>query len=493
MTGRHPDVTYSLTIRAEYPNRPGMLGSITSTIGLVGGDIGAVDIVHSSREMMVRDITVNARDTEHGQEIARRVRAIPGVRVLNVSDPVFLAHLGGKIEMRGKMAIRTRTELSMVYTPGVARVCIAIHADPQAAWTLTSKSNTVAIVTDGSRVLGLGDMGPEAALPVMEGKAMLFKELGGVDAWPLCLATRDVEVFVQTVKAISPGFGGINLEDIAAPRCFEIEDRLKQALDIPVMHDDQHATAVVILAGLLNALRLVGKKIDDIKVVLCGVGAAGSAAARIMVKAGVRHIIAYDKVGVIHRGMLREDTHPVLRWIMENTNPGNVTGTLLDAITGADVFIGLSAPGVLTADHLRRMARDPVIFALANPDPEIWPEEAHPAARIIATGRSDYPNQVNNALCFPGMFRGVLDVRAREINDEMKLAAAQAIAASIPSSELNEEYIIPSLFNHAVVRAVAREVASAAYRTGVAQRSRRRYHQAHLTVGQLGALEETRR
>ncbi|MCS7206503.1 MAG: NAD-dependent malic enzyme [Dehalococcoidia bacterium] len=473
---RYPEITYSITVRAEYPNRPGMLGTIGVQVGAVGGDMGAVDLVYSSRDIIVRDFTINARDTAHAQEIVKAIKGVPGVKVLQVSDPVFLAHLGGKIAVASKVPVQTRTDLAKVYTPGVARVSLAIRDDPKAVWTLTSKANTVAIVTDGSRVLGLGDVGPAAALPVMEGKALLFKELGGVDAWPLCLQAREVEEVVRIVKAISTGFGGINLEDIATPRCFDIEDRLKEELDIPVIHDDQHATAVAILAGLLNALRLVQKSLDTARIVVCGVGAAGSACIRLLVQAGAKNIIPYDKEGILHKGMLTPDTHRVRRWVIEHTNPDNLQGDLMRAVEGADVFIGLSAPGVLTSGHLKRMAPKPIVFALANPVPEIFPEEASPYAAIIATGRSDYPNQINNALVFPGMFRGVLDVRARQITDEMKLAAAEALASVIPPRELNPEYIIPSVFNKQVVRAVAKAVGQAAYRSGVAQRSRRRYH-----------------
>ncbi|MFN3974178.1 MAG: NAD-dependent malic enzyme [Dehalococcoidia bacterium] len=453
-----------------------MLGTIGVQVGAVGGDMGAVDLVYSSRDLIVRDFTINARDTAHAQEIVKAIKGVPGVKVLQVSDPVFLAHLGGKIAVHCKVPVQTRTDLAKVYTPGVARVCLALRDDPKSVWTLTSKANTVAIVTDGSRVLGLGDVGPLAAMPVMEGKAILFKSLGDVDAWPLCLQAREVEDFVHIVKAVSTGFGGINLEDIATPRCFDIEDRLKEELDIPVIHDDQHATAVAILAGLLNALRLVQKRLDEARIVVCGVGAAGSACVRLLVQAGAKHIIPYDKEGILHKGMLGPDTHRVRRWVIEHTNPEGLQGNLMTAVEGADVFIGLSAPGALTTEHLKRMAPKPIVFALANPVPEIYPEEAAPYAAVIATGRSDYPNQINNALVFPGMFRGVLDVRARQITDDMKLAAAEALASVIPARELNAEYIVPSVFNKQVVRAIARAVGQAAYKAGVAQRSRRRYH-----------------
>ncbi|MBI4200705.1 MAG: NAD-dependent malic enzyme [Chloroflexi bacterium] len=473
MTNRYPAVAYGITARLEYANRPGMLGKITSAIGEVGGDISAVDLVQSTREVIARDFTVNARDVTHGQEIVAKIRAVEGVHVVNVSDPTFLMHLRGKIEMRAKTPIKTRNDLSMAYTPGVARVSMALYEDPSAVWTLTTKANTVAVVTDGSAVLGLGNIGPAAAMPVMEGKAMLFKELADVDAWPICLATQDPDEIVQTVKHIATGFGGINLEDISAPRCFYIEDRLRKELDIPVFHDDQHGTAVVVLAALLNSLKIVNKRMEDLKTVIVGVGAGGVATTRMLMDAGMRNIIGCDRTGVLYRGRDYGDNSAKV-WFAENTNPDNFKGSLLDAMEGADLFIGLSGPKVLVSKHLKVMNRDAIVFAMANPDPEIFPEEAVPYVRVMATGRSDYPNQINNALCFPGFFRGMLDSRAREVNSEMKLAAAKAIAAAVPASQLNEEYIVPNVFDRNVARTVAKEVASAAHRTGVAQRTRRR-------------------
>jgi malate dehydrogenase (oxaloacetate-decarboxylating) len=467
-----PGVAYSVTIRAEYPNNPGALGSITSRIGEVGGDITAVDIVHSSRSKIVRDLSVNARDVAHGQSIVATVKAIPGIHVVNVSDATFLMHLRGKLEIQSKSPLKTRNDLSMAYTPGVGRICMAIYDDPEAVWNLTIKSNTVAVVTDGTAVLGLGDIGPEAAMPVMEGKAMLFKELAGVDAWPVCLATKDPDEIVETVKNIAPGFGGINLEDISAPRCFYIEKRLRAELDIPVFHDDQHGTAVVALAGLYNALKIVNKKIGDVKTVIVGVGAGGVATARLMMEAGMRNIIGCDRSGVLHRGRDYDGNEGKI-WFAENTNPDNFRGTLLEAMKGADLFIGLSGPGILTTDHLAVMNSDAMVFAMANPDPEIFPEEAAPFVRIMATGRSDYPNQINNALCFPGFFRGLLDSRSKEVNTEMELAAARAIADVVTPSQLNEEYIIPTVFDRNVARNVAKEVAGAAHDTQVARHTRR--------------------
>ena len=468
-----PSASYSLTVRLQITNKPGMLGRVASAIGAAGGDIGAVDLVESGRDRIIRDLTVKARDSEHGQEVVNRLRRVPGVRVVNVSDRTFLLHLGGKIEIKNKVPIRTRDDLSMAYTPGVARVCLAIRDDRERAFTLTIKQNTVAVVTDGTAVLGLGDIGPEAALPVMEGKAMLFKEFAGVDAFPVCLATRDVDKIVETVKLIAPGFGGVNLEDIAAPRCFEIEKRLRKELDIPVFHDDQHGTAVVVLAALLNALRIVKKDIRKIRVVVTGVGAAGSATIRILQSSGVRDIVGVDEFGVIHRKRAQGMDFNK-RQVAESTNPREVRGRLGDAVKGADVFIGLSVPGILSVKDLKQMARDPIVFAMANPNPEIQPEEAGKHARVMATGRSDYANQINNVLCFPGFFRGLLDSRARTVNDEMKLAAARAIAGCVSRGELSEEYIIPSVFNKNVAIAVAEEVARAAHATGVARRRRRR-------------------
>jgi malate dehydrogenase (oxaloacetate-decarboxylating) len=467
-----PSASYSLTARLAIRNRPGMLGRVASAIGEAGGDIGAVDLVESQRDRILRDITIKARDSVHGQQIVNRLRHVSGVRVVNISDRTFLMHLGGKIEIRNKVPIRNRDDLSMAYTPGVARVCLAIRDDRQRAFALTMRQNSVAVVTDGTAVLGLGDIGPEAALPVMEGKSMLFKEFAGVDAFPICLATKDVDKIVETVKLLAPTFGGINLEDIAAPRCFEIEDRLRKDLDVPVFHDDQHGTAVVVLAALINALKIVRKDLRRIRVVVTGVGAAGTATIKILLSSGVKDIVGVDEHGTIYRG------RPVgmdfmKRWVATATNPRQLKGRLSDAVEHADVFIGLSVPGILTARDIKRMARNPIVFAMANPVPEIQPEEAGRHVRVMATGRSDYPNQINNVLCFPGFFRGLLDSRARTVNDDMKLAAARALAACVARGELSEEYIIPSVFNKAVAPAVAAGVARAAHETGVARRRRR--------------------
>ncbi len=465
-----PSASYSMTLRVEFPHTAGSLGKILTTVGDAGGMVGAVDIVRMQQETTIRDITVNARDSEHGQEIVQTVDDLPNVQVVNVSDRTFLMHLGGKIEVNSKMALRTRDDLSMAYTPGVARVCRAIHQDPERAFNLTIKRNTVAVVSDGTAVLGLGDIGPRAAMPVMEGKAMLFKEFANVDAFPICLDTKDTDEIVQAVKNIAPGFGGINLEDISAPRCFEIEERLKEELDIPVFHDDQHGTAVVVLAALINSLKITGKKIEDLKVVVNGVGASGVACAKIMLSAGATNVIGCDSKGIVHKD--REGLNASKQWFAEHTNPEGRTGDLSAALEGADLFLGLSVPDVLTVEDLETMNEDPIIFAMANPDPEIRPEVAFGHARIIATGRSDYPNQINNVLCFPGMFRGALDVRAHGIDESMKIAAADAIANVIPDENVSEDYIIPSVFDERVAPAVAEAVAEAARESGMARKSR---------------------
>lgn len=468
-----PNASYSFTLRLEIPNKVGMLSKVTTAISEAGGDLGAIDIVQATRDLMVRDITVNASDEANADAIVEKVKEIGnGLRVINVSDRTFLLHLGGKISVNSKIPLKTRDQLSMAYTPGVARVCMAIADDKSKVFSLTIKSNTVAVVTDGSAVLGLGNIGPEASLPVMEGKAMLFKEFGGVDAFPIALNTQNTDEIVAAVKAIAPVFGGINLEDIAAPRCFEVEERLIEELNIPVMHDDQHGTAVVVLAALLNALKVVNKPIDEIKVVVNGVGAAGVACSKIMMAAGVQHIIGCDRKGAIYAGRT-EDMNPAKEWYAENTNRGGQRGNLLDVIKGADVFLGLSGPGTLPVEALKLMASDPIVFALANPTPEILPEEAAPYVKVMATGRSDYPNQINNVLCFPGIFRGALDCRANQINEAMKLAAAKAIQNIISDEELNPDYIIPSVFDKRVAPAVARAVMDAAYETGVARRERK--------------------
>ncbi len=463
-----PSASYSMTLRVEFPHRTGSLGQILTTVGEAGGMVGAVDIVRMGQDVSIRDITINARDSEHGQQLVSTVDEMPEVRVVNISDRTFLLHLGGKIEVRSKNPIRTRDDLSMVYTPGVARVCRAIAQDPERAFNLTIKRNTVAVVTDGTAVLGLGDIGPRAAMPVMEGKAALFKQFAEVDAFPICLDTKDPEEIIASVKNIAPGFGGINLEDISAPRCFEIEDRLKAELDIPVFHDDQHGTSVVVLAALINSLKIVGKKIEDLRIVVNGVGASGVACAKIMMSAGATNIVGCDRKGIVYEGRGSLDTSK--GWFAENTNSEGKTGGLTEAIEGADLFLGLSAPNVLSVEQLDLMNEDPIVFAMANPDPEISPEDAFGHARIIATGRSDYPNQINNVLCFPGIFRGALDVRAREIDESMKLAAAEAIANVIPEESLSEDYIIPSVFDERVAPAVAETVAEAAKESGTARR-----------------------
>ena len=463
-----PSASYSMTLRTEFPHEAGALGRVLTAIGDAGGLVGAVDIVRMRQDVSVRDITVNARDSEHGRQIVETVEGVPQVRVINTSDRTFLVHLGGKIEVRSKLPVRTRDDLSMAYTPGVARVCRAIAEDPERAFNLTIKRNTVAVVTDGTAVLGLGDIGPRAAMPVMEGKALLFKEFAEVDAFPICLDTKDPDEIVAAVKNIAPAFGGINLEDIAAPRCFEIEDRLKKELDIPVFHDDQHGTAVVVLAALRNSLKIIGKKIEDLRVVVNGVGASGVACAKIVMAAGARNVVGCDRSGIVHRD--REGLDASKRWFADHTNPEDRRGDLGDAVAGADLFLGLSAPDVLSVEQVKTMNEDPIIFAMANPDPEIRPEVAMGHARIIATGRSDYPNQINNVLCFPGIFRGALDVRAREIDEDMKLAAARAIADVIPEENLSEDYIIPSVFDERVAPAVAETVAEAAKESGMARK-----------------------
>ncbi len=467
----HLSASFSATLRVRLSDRPGSFARLAQAIGDAGGSLGAIDLVRVEGETKIRDVTVDASDTEHLERIVEAVRAIEGVEVERVSDRTFLMHLGGKIEMRSKVPVRTRDDLSMAYTPGVARICTAIAADPGAAWNLTIKQNTVAVVSDGTAVLGLGDIGPEAAMPVMEGKALLFKKFGGVDAWPICLATKDTDAIVAAVQAIAPGFGGINLEDISAPRCFEIEARLRKLLDIPVFHDDQHGTAIVVLAALTNSLRVVGKKIEDVKIVVTGAGAAGVAVTDILVAAGAQRVVVCDSSGAIWRG--RPGLSQVKAALSERTNPELEQGSADEVLTGADVFLGLSQPGAVSREGISRMADAAIIFAMANPTPEIAPEDLPPGkAMVVATGRSDYPNQINNVLAFPGVFRGALDVRASAITEEMKVAAGQALAAVIPVDELGPEYVIPSVFNRDVAPAVAAAVAEAAERAGVARRSR---------------------
>jgi malate dehydrogenase (oxaloacetate-decarboxylating) len=470
MAALNPSASYSLTMRIEIPSGRGSFALVAHAIDAADGDLGAIDLVRVSKQSTIRDITVAAGDADHGQKIVDAVREVEGVSIVHVSDRTFLMHLGGKIEVHNKVPVKTRDDLSMAYTPGVARVCMAIHADPDKARSLTIKQNTVAVVTDGTAVLGLGNIGPKAAMPVMEGKAMLFKEFAGIDAWPLCLDTTDTDEIIAIVKAIAPGFGGINLEDIAAPRCFEIEGRLRRELDIPVFHDDQHGTAVVVLAGLLNAAKLVGKDLGDLRVVLVGVGAAGVAVSKLLMEAGVRDIVGCDREGALHPG--KKGLTAIKKWYAKNTNPRGFVGSADEALVGADVFLGLSGPGAVSVDAVRAMADGAIVFAMANPDPEVRPEAVEDSVvRVMATGRSDYPNQINNVLAFPGIFRGALSAYATTINEAMNLAAAQAIASVITEDELHEEYVIPSVFNKSVVESVATAVAEAAVVTGVARTS----------------------
>jgi malate dehydrogenase (oxaloacetate-decarboxylating) len=464
----HVSPSFSATLRVELEDRPGMFARLAAVIGEAGGSLGAIDLVRVERQHKVRDVTVSAADDAHLHRIVEAVRAVEGIEVVRVSDRTFLMHLGGKIEIRSKVPLRTRDDLSMAYTPGVARISEAVADDPGAAWNLTIKQNTVAVVSDGSAVLGLGDIGPEAAMPVMEGKALLFKEFGGVDAWPLCLATRSPDEIVAVCEAISPGFGGINLEDISAPRCFEIESRLRAGLDIPVFHDDQHGTATVVLAALVNALAVVGKRIEEVKIVMTGTGAAGIATTDTLLAAGARWVVGCDRQGAIYRGRPGLVEHKAA--YAEKTNPDLEQGRADEVLAGADVYIGLSTPGAIHADAVRTMAKDAIVFAMANPIPEVMPEAIEEVVAVVATGRSDYPNQINNVLAFPGIFRGALDVRATAITAEMEVAAAHAIAAVISREELGREYIIPSVFNRDVAPQVAAAVAEAAETAGVARR-----------------------
>ncbi len=449
-----PNASYSITLRVRLdPDDPAALGAVTTAIGQEGAIVTGLDFVESGAQGQVVDITANARDSAHGNAVREAIDRVDGAAVHKVSDRTFLMHLKGKLEVRSRVPLKTRDDLSMAYTPGVARVCRAIAEKPEDAWSLTIKGHTVAIVTDGSAVLGLGNIGPLAAMPVMEGKAALFKRFADIDAWPICLDTQDVDEIVATVVAIAPGFGGINLEDIAAPGAFEVERRLREALDVPVFHDDQHGTAIVVLAALRNALRVVGKQIGEVTVAMSGAGAAGSAIARLLLAEGVGAVRMADRDGLIHAG--REDLDDNSRWLAEHTNLEGRTGTVADGLDGADVFIGVSAPDVIEPSDIARMADDPIVFALANPDPEVDPQAAMQYAAVVATGRSDLPNQINNVLAFPGVFRGALDARAPAITEEMKVAAAHAIADVVRPEELHPTYIIPSVFNPDVAPAVA--------------------------------------
>ena len=465
MSDSSPYSNYQLRVRLSLENRPGAFATVAKFLAKEKANLGAIDIVEATKEKMVRDITFDVANEAHGNQVMARLRKLKNVKVISAADKIFLVHCGGKIRVESKFPIKTRNQLSMMYTPGVARVSKAIAEDPSKVYSLTVKGNSVAIVSDGSAILGLGNLGPEAALPVMEGKAMLFKDFAGIDAWPICLATQDVDEIVKTVKNIAPAFGGINLEDISAPRCFEVEKRLKEALDIPVMHDDQHGTAVVILAALKNSLKLVKKDIQKIRVVVHGLGAAGFACCQILLRAGVKHLFCANRKGVVYVSDISDPNKDFSPSIREN----EPRMTLREALVGADLFIGLSAANILSVEDLKLMAKNRIVFAMANPDPEVDPNQAVKVCRIFATGRSDFSNQINNALAFPGIFRGALDVRARVINEEMKLAAADAIAGLISKEQLGEEYIIPSIFDERVVPAVAAAVSEAAIKTRVAR------------------------
>jgi malate dehydrogenase (oxaloacetate-decarboxylating) len=460
-----PSAQYSLRLRIEMERGPGSLARVATAIGATGGAIGNIDVIEAGQTKAVRDIIVDCTGPDAAAEIVEALEALGSVKLLEVTDRTLELHKGGKLFTGLSAELKTRDDLSMAYTPGVARVCQAIAEDPSKAFEYTIKQNTVAVVTDGSAVLGLGDIGPEAAMPVMEGKAALFKAFGGVDAFPICLDTKDPDEIVEIVKAMAPGFGGINLEDISSPRCFEIEERLVNELDIPVFHDDQHGTAIVVLAALINACKLTGQRIEDLNATMVGAGAAGIAVAKILIGAGIKSIVACDRAGAITTD--REGLNAEKRWLAENTNPDGRSGSLVDVLEGADLFIGLSGPGVIQAADLARMNKDPFVFAMANPNPEVRPEDAAPYVSVMATGRSDYPNQINNVLAFPGVFRGAFDVRAPKITEEMKMAAAQGLASVVTDDELRDDYIIPSVFNSNVCPAVSRAVAEEAQREGL--------------------------
>ncbi|MCD0451374.1 NAD-dependent malic enzyme [Actinocorallia sp. API 0066] len=455
-----PSVSYSITVRLEVPAGGRAVSGITHHVEHAGGVVTALDVNTAATDMLGIDVTIATRDTEHAEAIVGVIESIEGVRVHKVSDRTFLMHLGGKIEMKSKVPLRNREELSMAYTPGVARVSLAIARNKEDARRLTIKRNSVAVVTDGSAVLGLGNLGPEAAMPVMEGKAALFKRFAGIDAWPICLDTQDPDEIVRIVQCIAPGFGGINLEDISAPRCFEIEARLRELLDIPVFHDDQHGTAICVLAALTNALRVVRKDLGQVRIAMAGAGAAGSAILKLLMHAGARDVIVCDMHGAVHRG--RADLDESLRWIAEHTNEDGYDGDLRGAVKGADVFVGVSAPGILTGDDIAAMASDAIVFALANPEPEVSPDAAREHAAVVATGRSDYPNQINNVLAFPGVFRGLLDAGATGVTPDMLVAAARALATVVTDAELGPNYIVPSVFHPDVTTAVAAAVRDAA-------------------------------
>ncbi len=465
-----PSAQYSVTLRVEMESgTPDLFARLASAITDVGGDIGAVDVVATSYHSTIRELVIDATDQEHATTIVAAAESVEGVRVQESFDRTFRMHQGGKIEMETRMPLENREDLSTAYMPGVARVCRAIAEDRSRAFDLTIKRNMVAVVTNGTAVLGLGDIGAAAGMPVMEGKSMLFKEFGDVDSYPICIDSKDPDELVHTVTALAPAFGGINLEDIAAPVCFEVEDRLKETLDIPVFHDDQHGTAIVVLAALINALKLTGGEMADLKVVVNGIGASGVACSKILMNAGVTNIIGCDTRGAIYNGRA-ENMNFMKEWYAENTNPEGVRGALTEAIDGANLFLGLSGPGTFTVEQLRLMADDPIVFAMANPVPEIMPELAAPHVAVMATGRSDYPNQINNVLAFPGIFRGALDCRASQISEAMKVAAARAIAGCIGEDELNPEYIIPSVFNRQVAPAVAARVVEVAREEGLARK-----------------------
>ncbi len=468
MSSLHPSASFSATLRVHLENRPGSFARLAAAIGDAGGLMDAIDLVRVERGKKVRDVTVLAADDAHLARIVDAVRAVDGVEVDQVSDRTFLIHLGGKLEVSSRVPLKTRDDLSMAYTPGVARISRAIADDPQKVWNLTIKQNTVAVVTDGTAVLGLGDIGPEAALPVMEGKAVLFKEFGGVDAWPVCLATTDTDEIVRTVVALAPVFGGVNLEDIAAPRCFEIEARLRDELDIPVFHDDQHGTAIVVLAAVLNALAVVEKRLQDVRIVITGAGAAGAATAYKLLAAGAGAVVCCDRQGILHPGRPGLDRFKTA--LAEATSPPT-GGSADEALAGADVYIGLSVPGAVSVEGVRTMASDAIVFPMANPMPEVAPEEIESFAAVLGTGRSDYPNQINNVLAFPGVFRGALDVRATAITEAMELAAAYALAAVVEPDHLEADYVLPSVFDRRVCPAIADAVAHAAAESGVASKT----------------------